>query len=267
MQITDPVADMLTRIRNANTAKHESVDVPASNLKKAIAKILLDEGYIKSYEVVEDGTQGVIRIQLKYLAGKEKVISGLRRVSKPGLRVYAGADELPRVLKGLGIAIISTSKGVMTDKAARRMPVTIPAGVEVSIAEPNVVTVKGPKGTLTQTMRPEMIIKVEGNVIHVGRPSEDKLHKSLHGLTRSLIHDMVVGVTDGFKKELEINGVGYKASKEGKKLVINGIDKQKVGQFAANVRGKRPPEPYKGKGIKYATETIRHKEGKAGGKK
>ena len=119
MQITDPVADMLTRIRNANTAKHESVDVPASNLKKAIAKILLDEGYIKSYEVVEDGTQGVIRIQLKYLASKEKVISGLRRVSKPGLRVYAGADELPRVLKGLGIAIISTSKGVMTDKAAR----------------------------------------------------------------------------------------------------------------------------------------------------
>ena len=119
MQITDPVADMLTRVRNANTAKHESVDVPASNLKKAIAKILLDEGYIKSYEVVEDGTQGVIRIQLKYLAGKEKVISGLRRVSKPGLRVYAGADELPRVLKGLGIAIISTSKGVMTDKKAR----------------------------------------------------------------------------------------------------------------------------------------------------
>ena len=119
MQITDPVADMLTRIRNANTAKHECVDVPASNLKKAIAKILLDEGYIKSYEIVEDGTQGIIRIQLKYLAGKEKVISGLRRVSKPGLRVYAGADELPRVLKGLGIAIISTSKGVMTDKTAR----------------------------------------------------------------------------------------------------------------------------------------------------
>ena len=119
MQITDPVADMLTRIRNANTAKHEKVDVPASNLKKAIAQILLDEGYIKSYEIVEDGTQGIIRIQLKYLAGKEKVISGLRRVSKPGLRVYAGADELPKVLKGLGIAIISTSKGVMTDKAAR----------------------------------------------------------------------------------------------------------------------------------------------------
>ena len=119
MQITDPVADMLTRIRNANSAKHETVDVPASNLKKAIAQILLDEGYIKSFQIVEDGTQGVIRITLKYLAGKEKVITGLRRVSKPGLRVYAGADELPRVLKGLGIAIISTSKGVMTDKAAR----------------------------------------------------------------------------------------------------------------------------------------------------
>ena len=119
MQITDPVADMLTRIRNANTAKHEKVDVPAPNLKKAIAQILLDEGYIKAYEIVDDGTQGIIRITLKYLAGKEKVISGLRRVSKPGLRVYAGADELPKVLKGLGVAIISTSKGVMTDKAAR----------------------------------------------------------------------------------------------------------------------------------------------------
>ena len=119
MQITDPVADMLTRIRNANTAKHESVDVPASNLKKAIAKILLDEGYIKSYEVVEDGTQGIIRIQLKYLAGKEKVISGLRRVSKPGLRIYTNCEDMPKVMKGLGTAIISTSKGIMTDKAAR----------------------------------------------------------------------------------------------------------------------------------------------------
>ena len=119
MQITDPVADMLTRIRNANSAKHDTVDVPASNLKKAIAQILLDEGYIKAFQIVEDGTQGIIRITLKYNAGKEKVISGLRRVSKPGLRVYVGADELPRVLRGLGIAIVSTSKGVMTDKAAR----------------------------------------------------------------------------------------------------------------------------------------------------
>ena len=119
MHITDPVADMLTRIRNANNAKHETVDVPASNMKKSIAQILLDEGYIKSFQVIDDGTQGVIRITLKYNAGKEKVISGLRRVSKPGLRVYVGADELPQVLRGLGIAIVSTSKGVMTDKAAR----------------------------------------------------------------------------------------------------------------------------------------------------
>lgn len=119
MQITDPVADMLTRIRNAGSAKHDTVDVPASKMKKAIAQILLDEGYIKGYQMVEDGTQGIIRITLKYLPGKEKAITGLRRVSKPGLRVYAGADELPRVLKGLGIAMISTSKGIMTDKQAR----------------------------------------------------------------------------------------------------------------------------------------------------
>ena len=120
MHITDPIADMLTRIRNANNAKHDSVDVPASNMKKSIAQILLDEGYIKAYQLIDDGTQGIIRITLKYAQpNKEKVITGLRRVSKPGLRVYAGADELPRVIKGLGIAIVSTSKGVMTDKAAR----------------------------------------------------------------------------------------------------------------------------------------------------
>ena len=118
MHITDPIADMLTRIRNANSARHDTVDVPASNMKKSIPQILLDEGYIKSYQIVDDGTQGVIHITLKY-NGKDKVITGLRRVSKPGLRVYVGADELPRVLRGLGIAIVSTSKGVMTDKAAR----------------------------------------------------------------------------------------------------------------------------------------------------
>ena len=176
-----------------------------------------------------------------------------------------------------------------------RMPITVPADVDVKIGEGNVVTVKGPKGELTQSLRPEMIITMENGHIHVARPSEDKLHRSLHGLTRSLINDMVVGVTKGFQKELEINGVGYRASKEGNKLVMNlgyshlvtveeidgitievpaqnkvvihCIDKLKVGKFAANVRAKRPPEPYKGKGIKYANEVIRHKEGKAGGKK
>jgi len=119
MQITDPIADMLTRIRNANSAKHDTVDIPASKMKKAIAEILVDEGYVKNYQIIDDGTQGIIRVALKYGQKKETVISGLRRVSKPGLRVYAGADELPRVLRGLGIAIISTSKGVMTDKQAR----------------------------------------------------------------------------------------------------------------------------------------------------
>ena len=121
MQITDPIADMLTRIRNANTAKHETVDIPASNMKKAIAEILNNEGYIKGYQIIEDGKQGVIRVTLKYTSNKEKVISGIKRVSKPGLRMYAPADELPRVLKGLGIAIVSTSKGIMTDKEARKL--------------------------------------------------------------------------------------------------------------------------------------------------
>ena len=119
MQITDPIADLLTRIRNANSAKHESVDVPASKMKKAIVEILNNEGYIKGYQVIEDGKQGVLRITLKYGANNEKVISGLKRVSKPGLRIYASIDEMPKVLKGLGIAIVSTSKGIMTDKQAR----------------------------------------------------------------------------------------------------------------------------------------------------
>ena len=123
MQITDPIADMLTRIRNANNQRHATVDVPASNMKKAIAKILLDEGYVKNVEYIEDGTQGVIRITLKYAENKQKVLTGLKRVSKPGLRIYASKEELPQVLKGLGIAIISTSKGIMTDKEARRQNV------------------------------------------------------------------------------------------------------------------------------------------------
>ena len=119
MQITDPIADMLTRIRNAGSAKHATVDIPSSKMKKAIAEILLEEGYIKNFQIINDGLQGIIRVTLKY-NGTEKAIAGLRRVSKPGLRVYAGADELPRVLRGLGIAIISTSKGIMTDKKARQ---------------------------------------------------------------------------------------------------------------------------------------------------
>ena len=123
MQITDPIADMLTRIRNAGSARHESVDVPSSKMKKSIAQILLDEGYIKAFQIIDDGTQGIIRITLKYTQNRQKAITGLKRVSKPGLRVYAGAQELPKVLRGLGVAIVSTSKGVMTDKKARELNV------------------------------------------------------------------------------------------------------------------------------------------------
>lgn len=120
MQITDSIADMLTRIRNANSAKHDSVDVPASNMKKAIAQILVDEGYVKGFQVIDDGKQGVIRITLKYGPNKAQVLTGLRRVSKPGLRIYTNCEDMPKVMKGLGIAILSTSKGIMTDKDARK---------------------------------------------------------------------------------------------------------------------------------------------------
>lgn len=123
MHITDPIADMLTRIRNANSAKHETVDIPASNMKKAIAQIPLDEGYIASYKVIEDEKQGVIRVTLKYGENKAQVITGLRRVSKPGLRIYSNVEDMPKVMKGLGIAIISTSKGIMTDREARKQNV------------------------------------------------------------------------------------------------------------------------------------------------
>ena len=123
MQMSDVIADMLTRIRNANNAKHQTVDIPASNMKKAIAEILVEEGYVKSYQVIEDGKQGTIRITLKYLQGKQKVIRGIRRVSKPGLRIYAGCEDMPRVMNGLGIAIVSTSKGIMTGKKAQSLNV------------------------------------------------------------------------------------------------------------------------------------------------
>ena len=176
-----------------------------------------------------------------------------------------------------------------------KKPVVIPANVTVNVAEGNVVTVKGPKGELTNTFNADMIINVEGNVLTVSRPSDEASHRALHGLTRTLINNMVEGVEKGYSKELEVNGVGYRAEKKGNqlvmrlgfshevimdeipgitvevpspnKIIIHGIDKQIVGQFAAEVRGKRPPEPYKGKGIKYSTEVIRRKVGKTGGKK
>lgn len=174
-------------------------------------------------------------------------------------------------------------------------PITVPAEVSVNVEPGNVVTVKGPKGTLTQTFHPDMIIKLEGNVLTVARPDDEHLHKSLHGLTRTLLHNMVEGVEKGYSKDLDVVGVGYRAEKKGNQLVMNlgyshpvvmdeipgitievpaankiivrGIDKQVVGQFAAEVRGKRPPEPYKGKGVRYSTEVIHLKAGKTGGKK
>ena len=176
-----------------------------------------------------------------------------------------------------------------------RAPITVPAGVDVKIEADNVVTVKGPKGTLTQKFHPNMKIELADGAIHVTRPNDLKENRSLHGLTRTLVNNMIVGVTEGFKKELDVNGVGYRVAKEGNKLVMNlgfshqvtmeeipgitievpgpnkiiihGCDKQQVGQFAAEVREKRPPEPYKGKGIKYTDEVIRRKVGKTGAKK
>ena len=176
-----------------------------------------------------------------------------------------------------------------------KIPISIPAGVEVTMGEGNLITVKGPKGTLTQKLSEKMTLTREDGVILVTRPNDEKENRSLHGLTRTLLNNMVIGVTEGYKKELDVNGVGYRVAKEGNKLnmnigfshpvimeepegitievpspnkiIINGIDKQKVGQFAAEVRGKRPPEPYKGKGIKYTDEVIRRKEGKTGVKK
>ncbi len=175
-----------------------------------------------------------------------------------------------------------------------RNPIAIPAGVEVKVSDKNVVTVKGPKGTLETALNPVITLEIEGGEVKVNRPSDMPVHRSLHGLSRSLVANMITGVTDGYKKELEVNGVGYRAAKDGNKLVLNigfshqviveetddikidvpapnkviisGINKQMVGQFAADVRKKRPPEPYKGKGIKYANEIIRRKEGKSGAK-
>lgn len=175
-----------------------------------------------------------------------------------------------------------------------RTPITIPAGVDINISDSNVVTVKGPKGALETAITPDIDVSIEGAVVNVARKTDSPRHRSLHGLSRSLIANMVTGVTDGFKKELEINGVGFRAAKEGKKLVMNlgyshqviveeidgitidvpsqnrvtisGIDKQKVGQFAADIRKKRPPEPYKGKGIRYLNEVVRRKEGKTSAK-
>ncbi len=279
MLVNDPIADMLTRIRNAQIAKHDSVMVPASNMKKSIAKILLDEGYIKSVDLIDDGLAGQIKIGLKYTDKKQSVIVGLKRISKPGLRVYAhdDAETEERTMSRIG-----------------RAPIAIPAGVTVTVSDDNIVTVKGPKGTLTQEVNKNITVKQEGNEILVSRPDDEKQNRAFHGLYRALIHNMVVGVSTGFTKTLNLVGTGYRAEAKGNTLnitigyshpviieaeeniafatpnqttiTVSGINKQQVGNVAAAIRAVRKPEPYHGKGIKYDTEVVRRKEGKTGKK-
>ena len=318
--LTDPIADMLTRIRNALVARHDAVTIPASNMKKAIAKILLDEGYIKSVDFIDDGLQGQIKIGLKYAQGKESVIKGLKRISKPGLRVYAKNDEIPKVLGGLGIAIISTSKGVMTDKGARadrhrrrspglrlvsggarkclesaELPIAVPAGVTVTVDEDNLVTVKGPKGELSQKVNKDIKVALEdGDDPSSPVPRDDKPHR---------VHARPVPRADPQHGRRRDQGLSkrpwsWKASATARRshgkhadperrllpprrcsirrrqspsrrpppprIVVKGIDKQLVGAIAADIRAVRKPEPYLGKGIRYENEHIRRKEGKTG---
>ena len=321
--MTDPIADYLTRLRNAIQAKHRVVQIPASNLKRDITKILYDKGYILNYKFVDDGPQGSIMIALKYdPVNKVNAIKKLIRVSTPGLRKYTGYRNMPRVLNGLGIAILSTSKGVMTIKKLLfrrsavkycvtfinqeensmsrigKLPITLPAGVSVAVGEDNVVTLKGPKGELTQRVNPDIKVVVENGVLTVERPTDDKEHRAMHGLYRSLLNNMVIGVSEGFRKELELVGVGYRVANNGQILelslgythsifmqlpqeikvetkmernknpliILESSDKQLLGQVCAKIRSFRKPEPYKGKGVKFVGEQIRRKSGKTAGK-
>ena len=282
MVVVDPIADMLTRIRNANQMRYQEVRVPSSKIKVEIARILKDEGFIADYKIEEAKPQSYITLTLKYTNKKERVITGLKRISKPGLRVYVEAENMPKVLNGFGIAIVSTSKGIMTDKEARKQ--------NVGEVNNNIIKVTGPKGTLeTETIKDVVVEVKEGNV-YVTRKNEELFTKKMHGTVNANIKNMIEGVTNGYKKSLEIIGVGYRFNLKGNTLVINagyshpvelniptelkveaksnteievsGIDKIKVGEFAANIRKVRKPEPYKGKGIRYVGEHIRRKEGK-----
>jgi len=267
-------------VRNAIQAKHRVVEVPASNLKKEITKILFEKGYILNYKFVEDGPQGTIKVALKYdPVNKVNAIKKLERISSPGLRQYTGYKEMPRVINGLGIAIISTSKGVMTNKEAAELTVTL---------KDDVVTVKGPKGEMSQYVNPAINVAIEeGHVVLTENENamldNPKQKHAFHGLYRSLVHNMVVGVSEGYKKELELVGVGYRASNQGNIIELNlgythsifiqlpaeikvetksernknplilleSCDKQLLGQVCSKIRSFRKPEPYKGKGIKF----------------
>src|SRR6476469_1819850 len=262
---------MLTRIRNANKALHEHAAMPRSRMKVEIARLLKDEGYIRDYHVEKGESFDTLVVDLKFGRNRERVISGLKRVSKPGRRVYARKDRLPRVLGGMGVAILSTSSGLVTIQPAR-------------------VAVAGPLGTLQQQVPARMKIEQRDGEVVVTRPTERGDDRALHGLTRTLVANMVQGVTQGFEKKLEIQGVGYRAALKGTDLelsvgyshtvtikprtgiafevptpteiFVKGTDKQIVGQTAAEIRKVRPPEPYKGKGIRYEGEYVRRKVGK-----
>ncbi len=315
MTMTDPIADFLTRLRNANSAYHDEVTLPHSKIKANIAEILKKEGYITDYHTEDARVGKSLVVELKYGPSRERSIAGLRRVSKPGLRVYAKSTNLPRVLGGLGVAIISTSVGLLTDRQARvrawaakssrtcgegeldmsrigKQPVVIPAGVDVTIDGQN-VSVKGPKGTLDLAVaEPIVVSRDDDGAIVVTRPDDERRNRSLHGLSRTLVANLVTGVTEGYTIKMEIFGVGYRVVAKGSnlefalgyshpvlitapegvtfavetptKFSITGIDKQKVGQIAANIRRLRKSDPYKGKGIRYEGEQIRRKVGKTG---
>src|SRR6476620_9079685 len=285
---------MLTRIRNANKALHEHAAMPSSRMKVEIARLLKEEGYIRDYHVEKGESFDTLVVDLKFGRNRERVISGLKRVSKPGRRVYARKDRLPRVLGGMGVAILSTSSGLVTSRTAQESgiggaPIPVPDGVTVTI-EPARVAVAGPLGTLQQQVPARMKIEQRDGEVVVTRPTERGEDRALHGLTRTLVANMVQGVTQGFEKKLEIQGVGYRAALKGTDLELSvgyshtvtikprtgitfevptptevfgkGTDKQMVGQTAAEIRKVRPPEPYKGKGIRYEGEYVRRKVGK-----
>src|SRR5215211_7067596 len=252
--LTDPITDYLNRIRNALQAEHEEVKIPASRLKREMTRILKEQGYITDCSVEPARIGEVIKVKLRYTQDRSPVITGMERVSRPGRRRYVAKEDVPRVFGGMG------------------------------------TTVKGPKGELSQSLSRDMKVSIEDGTLTVERPTDRGEHRALHGLTRSLIANMVEGVTDGFERRLEIRGVGYRANLKGKTLemalgfshpvaiqapegiefelpqptevVVRGIDKQLVGEIAARVRKARPPEPYKGKGVRYAGERVARKVGK-----
>ena len=289
MNITDPIADMLTRIRNASTSKFKTVDIPASNMKKSIAQILLDEGYIKAFEEIENETQGIITKSFKWFRNSYNL-----NITRVNDRQRSKSKRYRRRSISLYLVInIKKNGGKYTMSRIGNKPIVVPDGVEVKI-DGNAVTVKGPKGTLSKEFHKNINIAMEDKTITLTRCDDEPQNRALHGLTRTLLANMIEGTTNEFTRQLEINGVGYRAQKSGTKLVltlgyshpvemeapegitfevpnpntiiVRGIDKELVGQTAAVIRTKRPPEVYRGKGIKYADEVIRRKEGKAGKK-